>query len=89
MCGDADAGRAGSAAAAPGVADGIAALEKRYDAFVGVCAVDLDTGRSVANRADDPFAMCSTFKAYAAARVLQKVGRGELHLTDAVTIEAG
>ena len=73
----------------PAVADGIAALENRFDAFVGVWAVGLYNGRQVANRADDPFAMCSTFKAYAAARVLQKDQTGALHLTDAVTIEAG
>jgi beta-lactamase class A len=42
----------------------------------------------VAHRADDAFAMCSTFKAYAAARVLQKAARGELKLTDAITVEA-
>ncbi|KQY09761.1 class A beta-lactamase [Mycobacterium sp. Root135] len=73
----------------PAVADGIVALENRFDAFVGVWAADLDNGRQVANRADDPFAMCSTFKAYAAGRVLQKDQAGALHLTDAVTIEAG
>ena len=71
----------------PGVADGIVALENRFDAYVGVSAVDLDTGRQVANRADEPFAMCSTFKVYAVARVLQKDQTGALHLTDAVTIE--
>ena len=71
------------------VADGIAALENRCGAFVGVSAVDLDTGRQVANRADDPFAMCSTFKVYASGRVLQKDQTGALHLSDAVTIEAG
>ena len=36
----------------PAVADGIAALENRFDAFVGVWAVDLKNGRQVANRAD-------------------------------------
>jgi beta-lactamase class A len=70
------------------VADGIAALENRFGAFVGVSAVDLDTGRQVVHRADDPFAMCSTFKVYASGRVLQKDQTGALHLTDAVTIDA-
>ena len=72
----------------PVLGDQFAALEDRFDAFVGVWAVDLDTGRQVANRADEPFAMCSTFKVYAAARVLQKDQAGALHLTDEVTIEA-
>lgn len=73
---------------AAGVVDGIVALENRFDAFVGVWAVDLDSGRQIANRADDPFAMCSTFKAYASGRVLQMDQTGALNLSDAVTIEA-
>lgn len=71
----------------PPVEDRLAALEHRFGAFVGVYAENLDTGRSVAHRADDPFAMCSTFKAYAGGRVLQKAAAGELNLTDAVTID--
>lgn len=71
----------------PVVADAILALENRFDAFVGVSAVDVDSGRQVTNRADEPFALCSTFKVYAAARVLQKDQAAALHLTDEVTIE--
>ncbi|MCV7423341.1 class A beta-lactamase [Mycobacterium yunnanensis] len=63
------------------------AFEDRYDALVGIWAVDLDTGRQMVNRADDSFAMCSTFKVYAAGRVLQRERAGALHLSDAVTIE--
>jgi beta-lactamase class A len=73
----------------PPLEDRIAALERRHGAFVGLSAVDLGSGRSVTNRPDDPFAMCSTFKAYASARVLQKSGSGELGLSDAVPIEPG
>lgn len=72
----------------PGIEERIGALEDKYDAYAGVFATDLDSGRSMAHRADDPFAMCSTFKAYASARVLQKAQHGELKLTDEVTIEA-
>ena len=72
----------------PALEDRIARLEQRHDAFAGVYAVDVDSGRSVAHRADDPFAMCSTFKGYAAARVLQKSAQAELKLTDPVTIAA-
>jgi beta-lactamase class A len=43
----------------------------------------------LAHRDDNPFAMCSTFKAYAAARVLQKAQRGELGLQQAVFIDPG
>jgi beta-lactamase class A len=55
----------------PPINERIDALERRHNALIGVFAVDLDSGRSVAHRAEDLFAMCSTFKGYAAARVLQ------------------
>lgn len=71
----------------PVIGDQFANLERQYDAFIGVWAADLDSGRSVTNRADDPFALCSTFKAYAAGRVLQKAQLGQLGLTDSITIE--
>jgi beta-lactamase class A len=80
----------GRATAAPPALDGrLDELESQYDAFVGLFAADLGSGRTVARRADDPFAMCSTFKAYASARVLQKAGRGELDLQQAVFIDPG
>jgi beta-lactamase class A len=72
----------------PPLDDRIAALEQRHNAFAGVFAADLDSDRFVAHRADDPFAMCSTFKAYASARVLEKSASGELKLTDPVPITA-
>lgn len=71
----------------PPLPERIAALEKRHNAFAGVFASDIDSDRYVAHRADDAFAMCSTFKAYAAARVLQMATAGELNLTDSVGIE--
>jgi len=49
--------------------------------LIGVFATNLDSGETVAHRAQDSFAMCSTFKGYAAARVLQMVERGEMALT--------
>jgi beta-lactamase class A len=76
------------AAPRPRLDDSIAALEQRHNAFAGVFAADLDSDRFVAHRADDPFAMCSTFKAYASARVLEKSASGELKLTDPVPITA-
>jgi beta-lactamase class A len=72
----------------PMIGDRFVALERRHDAFIGVLAMDLDSRRMVTNRADDPFATCSTFKAYAAAAVLRKVQRGAVHLTDSVSIDA-
>jgi beta-lactamase class A len=87
-CSQERASTADPAQPSPSIDDRIGALERHHGAFAGVYAENLDTGRSVAHRADDPFAMCSTFKAYAAACILQKAARGELKLTDAVAIEA-
>jgi beta-lactamase class A len=67
--------------------DSIVALERRHNARIGVFAVDLRSGRTVAHRDLERFAMCSTFKAYLAARVLQRSERGELALTDTVTVQ--
>lgn len=72
----------------PPLDERISALEERHNAFAGVFAVDVDTDRAVAHRADDPFAMCSTFKTYAAARTLQRAAAGELLMSDLVPIDA-
>ncbi len=58
----------------------LAGLEDRYGARIGMTAVDLASGKSLAHRADERFAMCSTFKTYGAARVLQLTEQGRLHL---------
>jgi beta-lactamase class A len=50
-------------------------------------AIDLASGRTLAHRDGERFAMCSTFKAYAAARVLQKAQHGELDLQQAIFID--
>lgn len=70
---------AGKPALAQPVAD-LDALERANDVVVGVFAVNLDNGRTIAHRAQESFAMCSTFKAYLAGHVLQLVGRGERSL---------
>ncbi len=80
-------GRALAAPGAPGVYDRLAELEHQYDAYIGLFATDAASGRTCAHRDDDPFAMCSTFKVYAAARVLQKAQRGELDLQRAVFVD--
>ncbi|POX56202.1 class A beta-lactamase [Streptomyces sp. Ru71] len=49
-------------------------LEQRYGARLGVYARNVRTRRTVAYRAGEPFAMCSTFKAFAAAAVLRDHG---------------
>ncbi|NUS06478.1 MAG: class A beta-lactamase [Nonomuraea sp.] len=49
-----------------------AALERRYGARLGVYAVATGTGATLAHRADERFAFCSTFKSLAAAAVLHR-----------------
>jgi beta-lactamase class A len=57
---------------APARTDRLAELERRFDARLGVYALDTGTGRELAHRADERFAMCSVFKALAAAAVLDR-----------------
>ncbi|MEM6109334.1 class A beta-lactamase [Mycobacterium sp. 050272] len=65
----------------------LAELERQYGAYIGLFATDPGSGRTCAHRDDDPFAMCSTFKVYAAARVLQMAQRGELELQQQIFID--
>src|SRR3954447_13191170 len=71
----------------PAIQDRIAALERRHNAYVGLFAVDLDGGRSIAHRGQEALAMCSTFKGYASARVLQMVEHDELTLDQQMFID--
>jgi len=68
------------------IGDRIDALTHKHNIRVGLFAADLGSGRTLEYRADDMFAMCSTFKTYAAARVLRGCERGELALSDQVFI---
>ena len=65
----------------------IAGLEQAHNAVIGLFAINLISGVTIAHRSQDPFAMCSTFKTYAAARVLQMVERGQLTLDDEVLVD--
>ena len=58
----------------------LAAIEASVGGRVGVFALDTGSGRTFAQRADERFAMCSTFKWVLAAAVLARVDRGELAL---------
>lgn len=55
-----------------------AALERKHRARLGVYAVATGTGATIAYRADERFAFCSTFKALAAAAVLHANPLGHL-----------
>lgn len=70
----------------PPAAERLDALGARHNARIGLYAVNLDTEKSLAHRDGETFAMCSTFKTYAAAAVLQRVQQGSLALADTVTI---
>ena len=50
------------------------ALERRFDARLGVYAVDTGSGREVAYRAGERFPYASTFKALAAGAMLRRFG---------------
>ena len=56
---------------------------------VGLCALDTGSGRQLAHRTDERFAMCSTFKWALGAAVLARVDRGELALAERVTYGEG
>ncbi|MEV5750142.1 class A beta-lactamase [Actinoallomurus sp. NPDC052308] len=55
-----------------------AALEREHHARLGVYALATGTGATMAYRADERFAFCSTFKALAAAAVLHRNPLGHL-----------
>jgi beta-lactamase class A len=63
----------------------LAAIETSVGGRLGVFALDTGSGRTVAHRADERFAMCSTFKWVLAAAVLASVDRGELSLAQRLT----
>jgi beta-lactamase class A len=52
--------------------DRLIELERKFDARLGVYARATGTGVTVAHRADERFAFCSTFKGLAASAVLQR-----------------
>jgi beta-lactamase class A len=78
----------GAIAVAPGLAwspasaaaPDFAALERDSGGRFGVAMLDLQTGRRHLYRADERFALCSTFKFLAAALVLARVDRGRERL---------
>lgn len=59
-------------------------LEEKIGGRVGVMAIDTGDDREIWYRADERFAMCSTFKWALAACVLAEVDRGEIGLDEAL-----
>lgn len=62
------------------------ALEPQ-DSRLGVHAIHLGTGRSIGHRADERFAMCSTFKWALTGLVLREFDAGRLSLLDDIRVE--
>lgn len=58
----------------------LAEIESKVGGRVGVFALNMGTGKALAHREDERFAMCSTFKWVLAAAILARVDRGELSL---------
>jgi beta-lactamase class A len=59
-------------------------LEEKSGGRLGVCAIDTATGRTLAHRGGERFAMCSTFKLPLAAAILRAADRGTLKLDTVV-----
>ena len=47
-------------------------LEEKYDATLGIYALDTETNKEISYNADERFAYCSTYKALAAGAILEK-----------------
>ncbi len=62
----------------------LAEIEARAGGRLGVFAIDTGSGRQIAHRPDERFAMCSTFKWILAAAVLAEVDRSRLALDERV-----
>ncbi|MBN9163671.1 MAG: class A beta-lactamase [Myxococcales bacterium] len=62
----------------------LAEIEAKVGGRIGVVALDTGTGRELAYRPDERFAMCSTFKWVLAAAVLTRVDRAQLSLDERV-----
>ncbi|MFI5720507.1 class A beta-lactamase [Nocardia sp. NPDC051750] len=61
-------------------------LEERHNVMFGIAAYSPTGARPFEWNADDPFAMCSTFKVYAVAALLRLAERGEVDLNESVPI---
>jgi beta-lactamase class A len=63
----------------------VARLEKELGSRIGFAALDTANGSRLSYRADERFAMCSTFKLMLAAAVLSQIDRGSLRLDQPVS----
>jgi beta-lactamase class A len=68
---------AGMGVARADAASDFAALEAKHGGRIGVAALDTGSGKQLGHRADERFALCSTFKLLLAAAVLARVDAGK------------
>ncbi len=66
---------------APDLPERLAAIEQASGGRLGVCALDVATGRRAGHREGERFPLCSTFKLLAAAQVLARVDEGRERLS--------
>jgi len=59
-------------------------IERKVGGRLGVFVLDTGTGKQFGHRADERFAMCSTFKWALAAAILARVDQGQLSLQERV-----
>lgn len=71
---------AASARLTSGISRSMAALEARSGGRLGVAVLDTKTGATFGHRADERFALCSTFKALVAGLILARVDQGKERL---------
>ena len=69
-------------------ANQIAAIEARLGGRMGIAALDTGSGKRLDYRAEERFAMCSTFKFLAAAAVLKRVDEKRDQLDRFVSYDA-
>ena len=66
----------------------LSALEARAGGRLGVAILDLHTGRRAGYRAEERFALCSTFKMALVGLVLREADRGRLDLSERLLFTA-
>ncbi|MEW6126944.1 MAG: class A beta-lactamase [Acidobacteriota bacterium] len=66
----------------------LARLSKNSGGVVGATAIHIESGRRVSLNGGDRFAMASTFKVPIAVQLLARVDKGEVKLSDIITLEA-
>lgn len=68
-------------------ADALARIEADLGGRLGFSALDTASGQRIRWRADERFAMCSTFKVALAAAVLTRIDAGEVRPNDVLTFD--